>query len=322
MTATWQPSCSPELIHLRAKLLHDIRSYFYAENVLEVETPILCHTIGTDPYLDFYATAQSAEKLYLQTSPEFSMKRLLAANARSIYQISKVFRRGESSCLHNPEFSMLEWYRVGYNLAQLMDDVERLLSRFLSVEQFPEPTVRVSYAELFRQYTGLDALRFDLTEYQNAANRLGLPEAIELCADDHATWLDLLFSHFVQQHLGKAGLCMVYDYPASLPSLARLKTDKPRVVERVEIFIHGVELGNGYHELADRHQQQKRFEQETLLREKNGDEKVDLDMRFMAALQSGLPDCSGIAIGLDLLLMVISQKNNIDEVIAFPFKNA
>lgn len=319
---SWQPSCSLELIELRAKLLHDIRCFFYAENVLEVETPSLCQAIGTDPYIDFFSISQLAETLYLQTSPEFAMKRLLAAHSGSIYQISKAFRRGESSHLHNPEFTLLEWYRVDYNLAQLMDDVERLLRQLLCKEQFPEKTVRVKYADIFKQYTGLNALFFDLTEYHHAAVRLGLPEAKNLCANDHGTWLNLLFSHFVQQHLGVAGLCMVYDYPACLPSLARLQIDNPQVVERVEIFIQGIELGNGYFELADMQQQQDRFEREILLRKQLKAEAVGLDQRFLSALKNGLPDCSGIAIGLDRLLMVLSQKNDITEVLAFPVKIA
>ncbi|GFO73141.1 elongation factor P--(R)-beta-lysine ligase [Bathymodiolus japonicus methanotrophic gill symbiont] len=325
MTISWQPACSIEIIQLRAKLLHVIRQYFYAENVLEVETPILCHAIGTDPHLDFFATSQLSGKqqaLYLQTSPEFAMKRLLAAQTGSIYQIIRAFRNGESGRLHNPEFSMLEWYRVGYDLAQLMDDVELLLDRLLPADRFAEPAERISYQQVFQQYTGLDALQFDRGIYSHSAKRLGFSEAINICTDDHATWLDFLFSHCVQQHLGETGVCMVYDYPACLPSLARLNTGKPLTVARVEVFIDGIELANGYHELADVKQQESRFDQEIALREKNGAIAVSKDLHFLAALQSGLPDCSGIAMGIDRLLMVISQKNHIDEVLAFPIENA
>lgn len=325
MEVPWQPSCSLELIHFRAKLLHAIREYFYTQNVLEVETPVLCQTIGTDPYLDFFSTRLDLggkDDLYLQTSPEFAMKRLLAANIGSIYQITKAFRKGESGRLHNPEFSMLEWYRVGFNLEQLMDDVELLLGQFLSAEQFPEKTERIKYVEIFKRYTGLNALQFDRSEYQSAAERLGFPEAVDICADEHVTWLDFLFSHSVQKHLGKDNLCMVYDYPACLPSLARTLATNPSVVERVEVFLRGIELGNGYYELSDMAEQRARFQREVLLRETNGAEKVSIDERLLAAMQQGLPDCSGIAIGLDRLLMVLSQKNYIDEVLAFPIKNA
>ena len=325
MTKSWQPGCSVELIYLRAKLLHEIRDFFYANNVLEVETPILCQSAGTDPYLEHFTSYQTSvdnNRLYLQTSPEFAMKRLLAMNTQSIYQICKAFRQGESGRFHNPEFTMLEWYRVGFNLQQLMDDVEHLLSRFLSVAGFSEKAQRITYKEIFAKYTGLNALEFDQVLYQSVATRLGYPEAVDLCATDHAAWLDFLFSHSVQAHLGEAGLCMVYDYPACLPSLARLKQGNPRLVERVEVFIQGVELGNGYFELTDVKEQIRRFEQDILLRERNGSVKIDMDERFLAALQSGLPVCSGIAIGLDRLLMIISQKNSIDEVLTFSIKNA
>ena len=325
MTPTWQPSCSLELIRLRAQVLHDIRRFFYAENVLEVETPVLCQAIGTDPYLDFFSTAQLPAKqqpLYLQTSPEFAMKRLLAAQTGSIYQITKAFRNGESGRLHNPEFSILEWYRLGYDLQQLMDDVELLLSRLLPIEHFSEPATRLCYADIFQQYTGLNVLQFKLRSYQSSAEKLGLVDAARLCSDDHASWLDFLFSHIVQPQLAKYGVCMIYDYPACLPSLARLNSDNPLTVARVEVFVNGIELANGYYELTDAAQQDKRFEQEILLRESNGAELVHKDERLLAAMQSGLPDCSGIAIGLDRLLMIIGQKDHIDEVLAFPIENA
>ena len=197
-----------------------------------------------------------------------------------------------------------------------------LLSQFLSAEIFPDSAERVSYADIFQHYTGLNALQFNLTEYQRSAEKLGLPEAQGLCENDHPTWLDFLFSHIVQPHLGISGLCMVYDYPACLPSLARLKPDNSLLVDRVEVFIQGIELGNGYYELQDVEQQNSRFEQEILLRKRNGATKVHKDERLLAALESGLPDCSGIAIGLDRLLMVISQKKHITEVLAFPIENA
>ncbi|MCK5353631.1 MAG: EF-P lysine aminoacylase GenX, partial [Methyloprofundus sp.] len=181
---------------------------------------------------------------------------------------------------------------------------------------------RIRYEDVFANYTGLNALQFDLDLYQSFAKAQGYPEAVALCTSDHAAWLDFLFSHSVQQHLGKTGLCMVYDYPACLPSLARTKVDNSLLVERVEVFLLGVELGNGYFELSDANEQNRRFEQDILLREQNGAAKISKDERLLAALQSGLPDCSGIAIGLDRLLMIISQKTAIDEVLAFSVKNA
>lgn len=324
MSLNWQPSCSLELIQLRAKLLHEIRTYFYVNNVLEVETPLLCHSVGTDPYLEYFTSHYSipSRDYYLQSSPEFAMKRLLAANTGSIYQITKAFRNGESGRYHNPEFTLLEWYRTGFDLQQLMDDVESLLTPLLTVGCCSGKAERITYVDVFKNYTGLNALQFDAAEYQACADKLGFPEATQLCALDHAAWLDFLFSHVVQQHLGVARLCMVFDYPACLPSLARLKLNDTRVVERVELFIDGVELGNGFFELTDVNEQIRRFDQDIMHRKNNGAVKIDKDERFLAALHSGLPDCSGIAIGIDRLLMIISQKSAIDEVLAFPIENA
>jgi len=324
VSLSWQPSCSLELIQLRAKLLHEIRAYFYVNKVLEVETPLLCQSVGTDPYLEYFTSRYSISRqdYYLQSSPEFAMKRLLAASTGSIYQITKAFRNGESGRYHNPEFTMLEWYRVGFDLQQLMGDVEDLLSPLLTAECFSGKAERIAYVDIFKKHTGLNALQFDAAEYQACAERLGFPEAARLCALNHALWLDFLFSHVVQQHLGQSRLCMVFDYPVCLPSLARLKSDDARVVERVELFIQGIEIGNGFFELADVNEQIRRFDQDIMDRKNNGAVKIDKDERFLAALQSGLPDCSGIAIGIDRLLMIISQKSAIDEVLAFTIENA
>ncbi len=324
MSLSWQPSCSLELIQLRAKLLHEIRAYFYVNNVMEVETPLLCQSVGTDPYLEYFTSRYSipSQDYFLQSSPEFAMKRLLAASTGSIYQITKAFRNGDSGRYHNPEFTMLEWYRVGFDLQKLMDDVEHLLSPLLTAEHFLDKAERIAYVDVFKKYTGLNALQFDATEYQACAERLGFPEAAQLCVLDHELWLDFLFSHVVQQHLGLTRLCMVFDYPACLPSLARMKLGDTRVVERVELFIHGIEVGNGFFELTDVDEQMRRFDQDIMDRKNNGAAKIDKDERFLAALHSGLPDCSGIAIGIDRLLMIISQKSSIDEVLAFPIENA
>lgn len=325
MFKSWEPQCSAEILHLRAKLLHDIRTYFFVNHVLEVETPLLCQRAGTDPYLDYFTSHQTDAKakcLYLQSSPEFAMKRLLAANAQSIYQICKAFRRSESGRLHNPEFTLLEWYRAGFSLQQLMDDVESLLIPLLPKDHFPDQAERIPYKTVFTNYIGLDPLQFDLSQYQCVAKKLGYAEAIDICVSDHAAWLDFLFTHCVQTHLGKAGLCLVYDYPSCLPSLARPKQENALIVERVEVFIQGMELGNGFFELADVNEQIRRFERDIVLREQNGAPRIDMDERLLAALRSGLPDCSGIAIGLDRLLMAVSQKSSIDDVLVFSINNA
>ncbi len=262
--STWRPSCSIELLQQRARMLQRIRVFFAERNVLEVETPLLNCASGTDPNLEFfstlYETPPHSQKLFLQTSPEFAMKRLLAAGSGSIFQICKAFRNGEAGRFHNPEFTMLEWYRVDFDLAQLMTEVENLFDVLFDGKL--NPPQRVSYQAIFEQFTGLDALVFSFEAYSAFAKKANLPEAISLCGESHVLWLDFLFSFCVQPHLGKDGLCMVYGYPACLSSLARLNPENPLITERVEVFLNGVELGNGYHELTDAEEQNRRFDAE------------------------------------------------------------
>ena len=321
MQANWQPSCSIELLHLRARLLAEIRGFFLARSVLEVETPILSHSSGTDPQLDFftsdYCSYPLQQTLYLQTSPEFAMKRLLAAGSGSIYQICKAFRNGESGRTHNPEFSILEWYSVDLTLMQLMDEIADLIAVLFKDRYQLKSTQRISYQELFYKTTELDALLFNYEDYCTFAMQSQLPEAIALCKTDHNAWLDFIFSHHIQPSLGVNTLCMVYGYPACQSSLARINKDNPKVTDRVEIFIDGIELGNGYCELTDAQEQNQRFDQEILLRQENNRPTIVKNTQLIAALDSGLPECSGMAIGLDRLLMVLTKNNHIDDVIPY-----
>jgi lysyl-tRNA synthetase class 2 len=307
-------------LQLRAKLLARVRQYFAERDVLEVETPLLGHAIGTDPQLAFFTTQYhflpEQQTLFMQTSPEFAMKRLLAANSGSIYQICKAFRNGESGRFHNPEFSILEWYRVGFNLCQLMDDCADLLAYMFDGK--PISVERLSYPGLFQRYTGLNALEFSFDDYCHYVQQEKLSEAIDICQQDHATWLDFIFSHRVQPNLGHEVIHMVYDYPACFSSLARLNPNNHQVLERVELFINGVELGNGYYELSNAKEQSHRFDHEMLLRKQNNLPEPVKDLRLIEALSTGLPDCSGMAIGLDRLLMVLADMESIDQVIAFP----
>ena len=316
----WQPSCSIELLRLRAQLLTDIRQFFAQKSVLEVETPLLSQAIGTDVYLQFFRTYP--EDFFLQTSPEFAMKRLLAAGSGSIFQICKAFRQGDSGRFHNPEFSLLEWYRVDFNLAQLMEEVVELLEQLLKPHLPLLPTEYFSYCHVFQDYTGLDALNFVLADYEALARKQGFFEAKALCGNDVRLWLDFLFSQIIQPQLGQQALCLIYDYPACLSSLARLKTNNCQLTERLEVFLNGIELGNGYFELTDVNEQQQRFDAELAERKAKNLASIVKDERLLAALASGLPDCSGIAIGLDRLLMLISQASGIDEVLAFPINRA
>ena len=324
MTSAWEPNCSIAQLQARADLLQQIRRFFAGKKVLEVETPLLCQGIGTDPNLAYFSTQylleSQAHTYYLQTSPEFCMKRLLAAGSGCIYQISKAFRNGEIGRYHNPEFSLLEWYRIGFNLHQLMDEAAELLSSLLLVLNLK--VERFSYQQVFKMHTGLDALEFSLTAYRQCAINNKLEDAVLICGENHSVWLDYLFSFLVQPQLGQQSICMVYDYPACQSSLARSKPQDHRVVERAEIFVLGVELANGYHELTDAAEQKQRFEKELQLRKANDLPVSGLDQRFLNALEAGLPDCSGMAIGIDRLLMLITSNKAIEQVIAFPANRA
>ncbi len=234
------------------------------------------------------------------------MKRLLAAGSGSIYQISKAFRNGESGRFHNPEFTLLEWYRVDFTLTQLMDEIAALIDRLFSAKPLQE-TQRVRYQNVFMSFTGLDPLAFSYQDYCAFAEKCGLPEAVDICERDHTLWLDFIFSHKVQPHLGTNSLCMVYGYPACQSSLARINEQCPQITERVELFINGIELGNGYYELADPKEQSRRFDKELAIRAQKKLPTPAKDRRLIAALESGLPECSGIAIGLDRLLMLLAD---------------
>ncbi|RQW82779.1 MAG: EF-P lysine aminoacylase GenX [Methylococcus sp.] len=324
----WQPACSLLVLRQRAELNARIREFFMARGGLEVETPLLGRHTVTDPALRAFATefalpGQSCgRRLFLQTSPEYAMKRLLAAGAGSIFQICKAFRNEESGRFHNPEFSLLEWYRTGFTLDQLVDEVEDLIARLAASHIALVSPERFSYAEICLKYLGLDPLTADIRTFDRCAQNLGLPEAAKLCGDDRSVWLDLLFSRFVQPRLGVDRLTTIFRYPAFMPSLARVCTEDSRVVERAEIFLAGQELGNGFYELADANEQQIRFQNDLKARSRQGLPAVELDQRLLGALRAGLPDCAGIAIGLDRLLMVLMGKEHIDEVLAFPVTRA
>ncbi|MDD2724621.1 MAG: EF-P lysine aminoacylase EpmA [Methylovulum sp.] len=325
MQQDWQPSCSLELLRLRAELLHDIRRFFHGRSVLEVETPLLGDCTGTDPQLAFFSTefcrTPLQQRLFLQTSPEFAMKRLLAAGSGSIYQICKAFRNGESGRFHNPEFTLLEWYRVGFTLPQLMDEIEALFAGLFNGYGL-QAARRMSYQAVFQQHTGLDPLQFCHQDYCAYAVANGLPEAVGLCTDNHLLWLDFIFSHKVQPLLGDNALCMVYGYPACQSSLARISADNPDTVDRLELFINGIELGNGFYELTDADEQDRRFTKEIQVRQEQSLAPVFKDQRLLAALAAGLPDCSGIAIGLDRLLMVLGHAKAISETLSFSIDRA
>jgi len=323
---SWQPSCTIKELQKRAQMLALIRDFFAKNNVLEVETPLLCQATGTDPQLDFFtSTYQQSpfeKKLFLQTSPEFAMKRLLAAGSGSIYQICKAFRNGEQGRFHNPEFTLLEWYRIEFNLNQLMDEVASLICTLLEPKLVIKKVIKITYATLFFQKTGLNPLEYKPHLYKKYALSHAIPEAISLCEHNHDLWLDFIFSHHIQPTLIGEQIYLVHSYLASQASLARINADDPAIADRFEVFVNGIELGNGFFELADEAEQTLRFEQEIAFRKTNNRPLVSKDCRFLAALKAGLPDCCGVAIGLDRLLMLSTANVAIDDVLAFPLDRA
>jgi lysyl-tRNA synthetase class 2 len=309
-------------------MLAAIRRFFEARGVLEVETPSLCHAAGADPNLqpfvaEFHLPGLArALPLYLQTSPEFAMKRLLASGSGDIYQICKAFRDEEAGRLHNPEFTLLEWYRLGFGLDALMDEIAALFAALFDGRRTLSPARRLAYRHLFRECAGVDPIEAELAQLDECARARGLHEARDLCGEDRALWLDLLFSHLIQPSLGQGRIDFVHDYPACLPSLARRKPGEPEVVERVEVFLDGMELGNGYRELTDAAEQSRRFEADLAARRARGLALPPVDARLLAALEAGLPDCSGVALGLDRLLMSLLGASSLAETLAFPVENA
>ncbi len=328
LTADCLSDCSREILVGRARLYALIREFFDEQSVLEVETPLLCQRTVTDPMLDpfvcFYDAAGHPAKLplYLQTSPEFAMKRLLASGVGSIFQITKAFRNGEVGRHHNPEFTLLEWYRVGFDLETLQNEVEALFCRVARAFDFQFAVERTTYCEIFEKYLGLHPLESSLDALKARAEESGFYDGQALCGDHRAHWLDFLFSCLIQPELPPDCLLMVSRYPDLLPSLARKAEGDERWVERVELFLGGMELGNGFHELTDPVEQEQRFLKDLAVRKQEGLTSPAMDDRLIDALRLGLPDCSGIAIGLDRLLMILTRSGRIENVLAFPFLRA
>lgn len=310
----WQSSVDRQVIVSRGQLLSDIRAFFAARQVIEVDVPLLGRSTVTDVHLSAPVTQISGHDYYLQTSPEFFMKRLLAGGSGSIYYLGKAVRNDESGPRHNPEFTMLEWYREGFSDIELMDEVEALF-RQLSIVEGVESVSRISYREAFESYVGVDPHVASADELASVAK-----SHLDISWDesDKNTWLDLLFSHLVEPKLQQ--LTFVYDYPACQCALAKVATDDRgvEVAKRFEVFWKGLELANGYWELTDSEVQRKRFEQDLGVRRQNGLPLPEIDKNFMLAMESGLPECAGIALGVDRLLMGLMGVKSIDDVMTFP----
>ncbi len=321
----WRPSASLDVIRARSELLAMIRTFFRQAGVMEVETPACSHFGVTDPAIESFTTryvgpgAAQGANLYLHTSPEFPMKRLLAAGADAIYQICKVFRSGEMGQRHNPEFTLLEWYRPGFDHHELMDEVAELVNTLLDQKLAVQ---KLTYAEAFREYLNLDPHSATLEQLRQCAVEVPISGAAELEMAQSDAWLDLLLTHVIEPHLGQGSLTFLYDYPASQASLARISGASPPVAERFELYIEGVEIANGFRELTDAAEQCKRFEQDNQSRAEQGLAEVAMDRHLLSALASGIPECAGVALGIDRLLMRVTGKSDIAEVLSFSFLRA
>lgn len=315
----WQPSANLETLQQRAELLATIRQFLAQHGVLEVETPLLGKSTITDPAINAFAVSVEAEPAaprYLQTSPEYAMKRLLAAHGQPIYQICKAFRAGEAGRRHNPEFSLLEWYRPGFDHHALMAEVEALLCVCLGELD----TSRYSYRALFSTFLDVDPFDAPVDQLEALAR-----EHIDVGAmtGDKDLWLDLLLSHVIEPKLKKLPLVFVYDYPASQAALSCIvEVEGHAVGQRFEAYLFGVELANGYCELRDAREQRRRFEQDNLRRGQLGLEPQPLDERLLDALAHGLPVCSGVALGIDRLLLAASEHDDLRSVLAFDWNRA
>ena len=306
----WQPAAALRVIRERARVYSQIRAFFNTRGCLEVDTPVLMSTTSTDVHIGSLEAICAGRRLFLQTSPEYAMKRLLAAGSGSIFQIGHAFRQDEQGRLHNPEFSLLEWYREGYDYLQLMDEMELLIIS-LSLRQCEFS--RITYRQLFQQSLDLVIDNIGLAELRAECTR-----RIPGCAPqdlDFDQCLDLLLALVIAP--GMRGYQFVYDYPLSQAALARVSGSDASVAERFELFYDGVELANGFSELTDAVQQRTRFESDNLARAQLSLPQLDIDELLLAALSHGLEDCAGVALGLDRLLMVLLELDSIDQVLTF-----
>jgi elongation factor P--(R)-beta-lysine ligase len=318
----WRPSATPDVLRARAALLARAREFFAAHSVLEVDTPLIVNSPVSDVHIASATVALSEDEaasgaalpLYLHTSPEYAMKRLLAANLGDIYQICHVVRGNERGRLHNPEFTLIEWYRVGFSLAALMDEVEALARVLLGPAHHSRRSERLSYREAFMRELSLDPFGAPDTTLSEAAQRLGL----ESGGTNRDELLEFLMGVGVGPRLGRGALTFIHGYPATQAALARLDPEEPRAALRFELYCEGIELANGFRELQSASEQRARFERDNAERRRTGRPVQPPDERLLAALAAGLPDCSGVALGFDRTLMLAVGAKHIDEVLAFP----
>lgn len=319
----WKPTANLEALRLRAALYALVREFFAARGVLEVETPLASSAGNTDPNIESFTLAFDGPKSagqgrrWLRTSPEFPLKRLLAAGVGDCYELGRVFRNGEAGKRHNPEFTMLEWYRVGWDHHRLMDETAELLKSAMALAGRRASVRETSFRQLYLDKFGFDPLTAPEDALRSPLLVFGIDPA-GLVRDD---WLDLLMTHLIQPSIPASRILLVYDYPASQCALARLRPGDPPVAERFEAFLGPLEVANGYHELKDAAEQRARFEADLARRRARDAATPAIDERLLAALPK-LPDCAGVALGIDRLMMALLGTDKIADVMAFPFERA
>ncbi len=319
------------MLRQRAAILQHIRQFFLTRNVLEVETPSLSRHTITDPYLQALSTlhtepgATSSTQLYLQTSPEYAMKRLLAAGSGDIFQLAKVFRDDEVGRLHNPEFTMLEWYRIGFDMQALIDEVAALLMLLLPIDRVEQAT----YSQLFERFCHFNPIAISVSALISQCTQRNLTNYVKSLQQSLASsdfneillkdsLLQVLFNQEIEPHIGQHVPMVVTHFPASQASLASLAEDSS-TANRFEVYFKKIELANGFHELTDPNSQKARFEADNQQRSALGLPQNEIDQRFIGALQKGLPPCAGVAVGIDRLIMLALNKTSIRDVLSFDY---
>lgn len=320
------PTADWDTLRLRARLARAVRDFFDARGFLEVDTPLLSADVVVDRHLDPFDTwtlsncgaSSPGRQMWLQTSPEFAMKRLLAAGGTAIYQITHAFRQAEQGSRHNPEFTLVEWYRTGDDMVAGMGLLADLAGALLN----RGPAEIVSYRDAFLARLGVDPHRAAIDELAAAARRHGLRPPDTFDKADRDTWLDWLLVERIEPELGRGRPTIVCDYPASQAALARLRGSDPPLAERFELYVDGIELANGYHELVDADALRRRNRENNRLRAADGKPPLPEESRLLAAMDHGLPDCAGAALGFDRVVMLAAGKQTIAEVLTFPFERA
>ena len=324
---TWQSTLTWQNAQKRAKILQQIRQFFAERDVVEVETPALSQGTVTDVYLDalsckydFLADSPAGHstELFLQTSPEFHMKRLLASGYGCIFQIAKAFRHEESGRNHNPEFTMLEWYRIGFDQFDLMHEVAELLQVVLGGDK----AVFTSYQDIFLNTVSVDPLTSNFGELAEVLNKYNKSADWLIEMNDADLLLQFIFTEIIEPTIGINEPQFVYDFPIAQASLAKKSSDDPRVAQRFECYFKGIELVNGFNELTDANEQQVRFEEDNAKRAEQGLPVKPIDKNFIDALKHGLLDCSGVALGIDRLVMLALDSKHIKETLSFTVENA